>query len=76
MVAFRCLYWFRVAADNMFLGMTTTEHALPIPVLYDDVMKLFTRSGTAYTPTHIVNYGGTFGEQFVWATHDVPNDPK
>lgn len=56
--------------------MTTVEHAIPTPVLYDDVMKLFILSGTAYTPTHIVNYGGTMGEQYVWATNDIPNDPK
>ncbi|TFK72232.1 hypothetical protein BDN72DRAFT_763687 [Pluteus cervinus] len=57
-------------------GMTTVEHALPIPVLYDDVKKLFVLSGTQYTPTHLVNYGGAAGEQWVWATEDVPNDPK
>ena len=52
------------------------EHALPVPQLYDDVLTLFALSGTGSTPTHIVNYGGAFGEQAVWATHDVPNDPK
>ncbi len=56
--------------------MTTVEHAIPIPQLYEDVLTLFALSGTGSTPTHIVNYGGAFGEQFVWATHDVPNDPK
>jgi len=57
-------------------GMTTVEHALPIPTLYDDVLTLYGLSGTASTPTHIVNYGGAWGEQLVWATQDVPNDPK
>ncbi|KAJ7833499.1 hypothetical protein B0H13DRAFT_2428395 [Mycena leptocephala] len=57
-------------------GMTTVEHALPIPMLFDDVITLFALSGTGYTPTHIVNYGGVMGEQLVWATEDVPNDPK
>jgi len=38
-------------------------------------MKLFTLSGTAYTPTHIVNYGGTPGG--IRVDHlDVPNSPK
>ena len=41
-------------------GMTTIEHPLPIPKLYDDVMILFAMSGTGSTPTHIVNYGGVF----------------
>ncbi|KAJ7091369.1 hypothetical protein B0H15DRAFT_977440, partial [Mycena belliarum] len=57
-------------------GMTTLEHAMPIPMLFDDVLTLFALSGTGYTPTHIVNYGGVFGEQLVWATEDIPNDPK
>ncbi|KAJ7504368.1 hypothetical protein B0H11DRAFT_1981946 [Mycena galericulata] len=57
-------------------GMTTLEHAMPIPMLFDDVLTLFASSGTGYTPTHIVNYGGVFGEQLVWATEDIPNDPK
>jgi len=50
------------------LGMTTVEHSLPIPVLYDDVMTLFAKSGTGNTPTHLVNYGGASGEQLVWVS--------
>ncbi|KAG6836930.1 hypothetical protein H0H93_001092 [Arthromyces matolae] len=57
-------------------GMTTVEHALPVPTLYDDVITLYALSGTGATPTHIVNYGGAWGEQWVWATEDIPNDPK
>ncbi|KAJ7043643.1 hypothetical protein C8F04DRAFT_1366688 [Mycena alexandri] len=57
-------------------GMTTVEHAIPIPTLFEDVTTLFALSGTGYTPTHIVNYGGGWGEQLVWASEDVPNDPK
>ncbi|THG95346.1 hypothetical protein EW026_g6293 [Hermanssonia centrifuga] len=57
-------------------GMTTIEHALPIPELYDDVITLYALSGTGSTPTHVVNYGGAWGEQLVWATEDIPNDPK
>ena len=56
--------------------MTTVEHNLPITELYDDVLTLYAMSGTGATPTHIVNYGGAHGEQFVWANYDVPNDPK
>ncbi|KAJ4475736.1 hypothetical protein J3R30DRAFT_3294599 [Lentinula aciculospora] len=57
-------------------GMTTLEHSLPVPVQYADVLTLFALSGTANTPTHLVNYGGTFGEQFIWAAEDVPNNSK
>ncbi|OSD02024.1 hypothetical protein PYCCODRAFT_1435709 [Trametes coccinea BRFM310] len=57
-------------------GMTTVEHALPIPVLYDDVLTLFAMSGTGSTPTHIVNYGGVMGEQYIWANEDIPDNTK
>ena len=56
--------------------MTTVEHSIPVPVLYEDVQTLYALSGTGNTPTHIVNYGGAWGEQFVWANEDIPNDPK
>lgn len=57
-------------------GMTTIEHSIPISVLYDDVAILWARSGTGSTPTHVVNYGGAWGEQVLWAKEDIPNDPK
>ncbi|EMD34385.1 hypothetical protein CERSUDRAFT_117254 [Gelatoporia subvermispora B] len=57
-------------------GMTTIEHALPIPVLHDDIITLYALSGTGSTPTHIVNYGGVMAEQLVWARSDVPDEPK
>lgn len=56
--------------------MTTIEHAIPIPVLYDDVINFYAYSGTGATPTHIVNYGGAWGEQLVWANYSIPEDPK
>lgn len=51
------------------VGMTTVEHPLPVPQLYDDVITLFALSGTGSTPTHIVNYGGVFGEQYVSSSY-------
>jgi hypothetical protein len=56
--------------------MTTIEHNIPASILYDDILTLYTMSGTGSTPTHIVDYGGMFGEQYLWATEDIPNDPK
>jgi imidazolonepropionase-like amidohydrolase/Tol biopolymer transport system component len=46
-------------------GHTGVEHSLPIPVVYEDVAQLFGRSGTGYTPTMVVGYGGLSGE-FYW----------
>jgi len=56
--------------------MTTIEHNLPVPRLYEDVLTLYALSGTGATPTHLVNFGGAWGEQLVWTNEDVPNDPK
>ncbi|MGJ7032784.1 amidohydrolase family protein [Niabella hirudinis] len=49
-------------------GHTTIEHNLPIAVLQDDVIQLWKRSKTAYTPTLIVNYGSVSGEYY-WYQH-------
>lgn len=43
-------------------GHTTLEHAIPLAPLYDDALNLMLLSGTAYTPTLIVGYGGLWGE--------------
>jgi imidazolonepropionase-like amidohydrolase/Tol biopolymer transport system component len=49
-------------------GHTTVEHNLPIAVLHDDVIKLWQKAGTAYTPTLIVAYGALSGEYY-WYQH-------
>jgi imidazolonepropionase-like amidohydrolase/Tol biopolymer transport system component len=54
---------------TMFLdGHTTLEHNLPVAPLYEDMLKLISSSKTAYTPTHIVLYGGMSGENY-WYQH-------
>jgi imidazolonepropionase-like amidohydrolase len=57
---------------NMLDGFTGTEHALPV-ALYKDVVTLAARSGTAYTPTLIVAYGGPTAEYY-WYQHANPHD--
>jgi imidazolonepropionase-like amidohydrolase len=55
--------------ETMILdGHTTVEHSLPVPNLYKDVVTLFARSKTGYTPTLIVGYGGLSGEYY-WYQH-------
>jgi imidazolonepropionase-like amidohydrolase len=49
-------------------GHTTVEHSLPVPRLYKDVVTLFAKSRTGYTPTLIVGYGGIWGENY-WYQH-------
>jgi imidazolonepropionase-like amidohydrolase/Tol biopolymer transport system component len=55
-------------ATHIMDGHTTVEHNLPVPVLYDDIVKVFAKSGVGYTPTLIVAYGALNGE-FYWYQH-------
>jgi imidazolonepropionase-like amidohydrolase len=52
-------------------GHTTQEHALPVAPLYDDVLKLFAFSRTAYNPTLVVGYGGLWGENYWYQKTNV-----
>lgn len=70
------MFYLPTCPFTYWIGMTTIEHAIPIPILHEDVLHLYAQSGTASTPTHIVNYGGAMGEQLLWAESDLPNDPK
>ncbi|UCC25857.1 MAG: PD40 domain-containing protein [Gemmatimonadales bacterium] len=52
-------------------GHTSVEHNVPVAPLYRDVMELWRHSGTAYTPTLVVNYGGPSGERWWYETTRV-----
>ncbi|MFO0982832.1 MAG: amidohydrolase family protein [Planctomycetota bacterium] len=52
-------------------GHTTIEHAIPVAPLYQDVVALMAHSGTAYTPTLIVGYGGLWGENYWYQKTEV-----
>jgi imidazolonepropionase-like amidohydrolase len=56
-------------------GYTSFEHSLPVE-LHKDTVELLARSGTFYTPTLIVSYGGAWGEQYFWQTMNPHDDPK
>jgi imidazolonepropionase-like amidohydrolase len=57
-------------------GHTGIEHALPVAPLYNDVVTLMARSGTGYTPTLLVAYGGLSGEHWFYQHHEVWQDEK
>jgi imidazolonepropionase-like amidohydrolase/Tol biopolymer transport system component len=57
-------------------GHTTLEHALPVTPLRNDVITLFGKSTTSYTPTLLVAYGGIFGDQWFFQHYDVWKDEK
>ena len=55
--------------ESMVLdGHTGVEHSLPVPKIYKDVVTLFAKSRSGYTPTLIVGYGGLSGEYY-WYQH-------
>ncbi len=45
-------------------GHTGVEHNIPVAPDYKDVLEVWGKSGTGYTPTLIVNYGGMNGEYY------------
>ncbi len=45
-------------------GHTGIEHSIPVSPLYKDVITLFSKSKTGYTPTLGVSYGGLMGENY------------
>jgi Tol biopolymer transport system component/imidazolonepropionase-like amidohydrolase len=57
-------------------GYQGLEHTLPIAPQYKDVVQLLVQSGTTWTPTLIVQYGGPWAENYWYENSDVLNDPK
>jgi len=56
-------------------GFTAFEHALPV-ALGEDTVQLLARSGTYYTPTLLVAYGGAWGELYYYQTRNPHDDVK
>ncbi|MGH1362961.1 MAG: amidohydrolase family protein [Calditrichia bacterium] len=49
-------------------GHTGIEHSIPVNPVYEDVLNFWGNSGTGYTPTLTVAYGGIWGENY-WYQH-------
>ncbi|HYC85982.1 MAG TPA: amidohydrolase family protein, partial [Chryseosolibacter sp.] len=67
---------FKLNITQIIDGYPGHEHAFPIYPLYRDFTKFVAESGTAYTPTLLVSYGGPFAENYYYATENVNGDPK
>ncbi|MCT4628520.1 amidohydrolase family protein [Winogradskyella sp.] len=52
-------------------GHTGVEHNIPVAPVYKDVLELWGKSKTGYTPTLIVNYGGVNGEYYFYQNSKV-----
>ena len=57
-------------------GHTGVEHSIPVANAYEDVMQLWSKTRTGYTPTLIVGYGGLWGEQYWYAKTNVWEDQR
>ncbi len=57
-------------------GYPGHEHSFPIAPLYQDVVELVAKSGTVYTPTLLVSYGGPFAENYYYTSTEVHNEAK
>lgn len=57
-------------------GHTGVEHSIPVARIYADVLQLWGKSKTGYTPTLIVGYGGTWGENYWYQKTDVWADDR
>lgn len=57
-------------------GHTGVEHSIPVAKIYDDVRQLWPATKVGYTPTLIVAYGGTFGENYWYEHTDVWADQR
>jgi hypothetical protein len=57
-------------------GYAGIEHTMPIAPIYKDITTLLANSGTTWTPTLIVQYGGPWAENYWYENSDVVNDPK
>jgi imidazolonepropionase-like amidohydrolase/Tol biopolymer transport system component len=57
-------------------GHTGIEHSVPVPRMYEDVLQLWSRSKTGYTPTLGVAYGGLWGENYWYQKTNVWEDAR
>ncbi len=57
-------------------GYPGQEHATPTVPLYKDVVDLYAKSGIAYTPTLLVQYGGPWAEEWYFQRENPYHDPK
>ena len=57
-------------------GYAGIEHTLPIAPMYKDAISLFATSGTTWTPTLLVQYGGPWAENWWYEHYDILSDAK
>lgn len=66
----------KVQTTLMLDGFTNFEHGIPVAPLYQDMIQLLARSGTAYTPTFVAGYAKPGSMDYYYATERVHDDPR
>jgi Tol biopolymer transport system component len=66
----------KLDASHAIDGMHGNEHSMPTIPLYKDVVELYARTRTAYTPTLIVAYGDLQATDYFFSRTEVHDDPK
>ena len=56
-------------------GNTSIEHNLPLSMIYEDVLQMYSQTEVAYTPTLVVTYGGLAGDPYWRQAMDVWRHP-
>ena len=67
---------FKVGITHVIDGFSGHEHNFPSTDLRRDVVELVARSGIAYTPTLLVNYGGPSGGSWYFTNESPYEDAK
>ncbi len=67
---------YRLNMTHAMDGYSGVEHTMPIVPAYNDVVELFSTSGTTNTPTLLVSYGGPWAENYYYTHEDVVGDEK
>jgi Tol biopolymer transport system component/imidazolonepropionase-like amidohydrolase len=57
-------------------GFSGAEHQFPVFPIYKDVITLVAQSGTFYTPTYVIDYGGPGSENRFFESLSIHGDQK
>jgi len=57
-------------------GFPGNEHSFSAAPISDDIVRLFVRAGTSYTPTLQIGNGGPGAQNFYYASESPVDDPK
>jgi hypothetical protein len=66
----------KVQTTFMLDGYSGFEHGIPVAPIYDDLVQLLARSGTAYAPTFVAGYAKPGSMDYFYANQNVHEDPR